>query len=393
VVRKSKKYILLPAVILFCTIGLFGQDDYSEGNTDPRSSAMEARRFGSYLEFSADKNWVYLPLPVVGYSPETGLLAGASNQVFYRKKGDTASTASNVELNAYYTLERQYVIEVKWLGYFNNDNLIFYNETEFSYFPILYYGIGADEGGDVIATYSSHRFAMFTQANMRLNDVLWIGPVLDFRTDFNTDFADIDEGSEFEPETLRGHDGFVNSGLGIQLVYDSRDHKRRTLSGIYFGFSNTVFPEFLGSSNNNFSMTLDYRHFFNPRKGAHALGYQAIIQSRFGKIPFQALSTFGGKQWMRGYYEGRYRDLHAVFLQTEYRFPIFEKGRLYGAAFMSVGDVFSTPGDVVLTDLKAAIGGGLRILLDTNSRTSIRFDYARTRDGDNGYYLSISEAF
>jgi len=77
----------------------------------------------------------------------------------------------------------------------------------------------------------------------------------------------------------------------------------------------------------------------------------------------------------------------------EYRFPFWEKIGLYGAAFMGTGEVFTNPAEVELKDLKASIGGGIRYMLDKNTRTTVRFDYARSRNGDNGFYIEVLEAF
>ncbi len=162
---------------------------------------------------------------------------------------------------------------------------------------------------------------------------------------------------------------------------------------MFFSFISKVYPEFHGSTTNNYALGFDYRYFISPKREKHTFGLQFKLDNRFGDIPFQTLSSVGGSKTMRGYYSGRYRDNHAINFQTEYRFPIIEKVRIRGAAFISVGDVYNNITDIQITKLKASIGAGIRYILDANSKTSVRFDYARTRNGNNGFYIAVIEAF
>ncbi|MCP4120705.1 MAG: hypothetical protein GY751_03005 [Bacteroidetes bacterium] len=387
--------ILLLSFYAFPATPLLGQNTAEQADTIEIDSTSKTfgTRIARFMTFAPDKNWVYLPLPAISYSPETSLSLGISNQIFYRSRTDTTTTTSNVEVNAYYTLEKQYKFEVEWGGFFKNDDLIVEGQAEYGFSPLLFYGTGSNAPLDPLAVYSAKRLILQFLANFRLNDVLWMGPALDINTFLNGEFSDVDTLSDFEEDAYRNVDKIHNTGAGYQLIFDSREHKLYTRHGTYFRMGNVVYPRFLGSTTNRYALSLDYRQFVNPGNGLHAIGWQAMIQSQFGEIPFQKLSTFGGKYRMRGYYEGRFRDRHAAFFQSEYRFPIWAKGHLYGTAFIGVGEVFSNPGEIVVKDMKASVGSGIRIMLDNDSRTTIRFDYARNREGENGYYLSIMEAF
>jgi len=387
--------IFLLSLYAFPATPLLGQNTAEQGDTieiDTTSKTF-GTRIARFMTFAPDKNWVYLPLPAISYSPETSLSLGVSNQIFYRFRSDTTTTTSNVEVNGYYTLEKQYKFEVEWAGFFKNDDLIVEGQAEYGYSPLLFYGTGNRAPIDPLAVYSAKRLIFQFLANMRLSDVLWMGPAIDISTFLKGEFSDVDTVSDFDEKDYRYFNKIHNTGAGYQLIFDTREHKLYTRKGTYFRMGNLVFPKFLGSTTNRYALSLDYRQFTNPGNGLHVIGWHAMVQSQFGEIPFQKLSTFGGKNRMRGYYTGRYRDRHAAFFQSEYRFPIWAKGHLYGTAFMGFGEVFTNPGDVVVKDLKAAIGGGIRIMLDEESRTTIRFDYARNREGKNGYYLSIMEAF
>jgi outer membrane translocation and assembly module TamA len=93
---------------------------------------------------------------------------------------------------------------------------------------------------------------------------------------------------------------------------------------------------------------------------------------------------------LRGYAANRYRDVHFLGAQVEYRFPLFWR---FGAnTFVGGGDVFSHPGQIDLSQLKYSVGAGLRFVITTAERINIRFDYAYGREGGT-FYFNIAEAF
>jgi len=362
-------------------------------NSDSQVDTIEltaVQKFAKYFEFSEGKNWVYIPVPNVAYSPETSLSFGMANQILYRKKGDTTSTASSVNFSGFYTIKKQYLAVVDWTGYFADDELIIRAYIDHSDFPLNFYGIGRETDNEPEATYHGKSLVFSSQASFQISDALWMGPTVDLQIAFTNKFTDAED---FDPAELVGEDGFFNVGAGVLLQFDKRDHRLYSKEGLYLGLSGSIYPTFLGSTTNNFAFEIDYRHFVSPGKGSHTLGWQAKVNAHFGEVPFQILSSVGGSKYLRGYYRGRYRDAHSAIMQFEYRFPLLDKIGLRGAAFMGAGDVFTNPAEVELKDLKATIGGGLRYMLDNKTRTTVRFDYARSRNGDNGFYIEVLEAF
>jgi hypothetical protein len=78
-------------------------------------------------------------------------------------------------------------------------------------------------------------------------------------------------------------------------------------------------------------------------------------------------------------------------LQGEYRFPII--WRLGGVGFSSVGKVGpDIPTLFSFTDLRWAVGGGLRILLDEENHVNFRFDVAYN-GREVAFYFNVLEAF
>ena len=134
---------------------------------------------------------------------------------------------------------------------------------------------------------------------------------------------------------------------------------------------------------------LDLRKYFSPR-GPSIVALQAYLNVIRGTPPFQALSTYGGANLMRGYYNGRYRDKSAVVLQAEYR--RFLWWRFGMAVFGGVADVRRDPSDFSLSAFNSTAGAGLRILFDKNEHINVRIDFA-FGGGQPGPYITINEAF
>lgn len=109
-----------------------------------------------------------------------------------------------------------------------------------------------------------------------------------------------------------------------------------------------------------------------------------------GDLPFQEYALLGGREIMRGYYEGRFRDANAAQLQAELRQHIH--GRFGMAVFLAAGEVWGKNSNFTLDNPKIAGGLGLRFNLNPDDTTNIRIDYGIGRH-DSGLYVTIGEAF
>jgi hypothetical protein len=94
---------------------------------------------------------------------------------------------------------------------------------------------------------------------------------------------------------------------------------------------------------------------------------------------------------MRGYYDGRYRDMDYYALQGEYRFPLI--WRFGGVAFGSIGKVGpDIPTLFSFSDLRAAAGLGFRFLMDAENHVNFRFDVAYNGK-EAAFYFNVLESF
>jgi hypothetical protein len=113
-------------------------------------------------------------------------------------------------------------------------------------------------------------------------------------------------------------------------------------------------------------------------------------ESTYGDVPFQSLAWLGGGEKMRGYFNGRYMDKSMYVLQGEYRERFHP--RWTAAGFGAIGEVADFPLSF-FENPKVSFGGGMRFKMLKNNPTVLRFDIGFDKNGRNGLYFGVNEAF
>jgi outer membrane protein assembly factor BamA len=198
------------------------------------------------------------------------------------------------------------------------------------------------------------------------------------------------EGGLLDSGDIAGSDGTLVSGLGLRFTIDDRDSSIYTRRGYLVDVGFLIASQYIGSAEDFIQMDFEYRQFF-PLFQNHVLAFNYLLQLRTGTVPFQFLPKLGGQYMMRGYYEGRYRDMNYTALQGEYRLPLF--WRLGGVVFGSIGKVGPDITSLFSTEYLRVTGGvGLRVLVDREDHVNFRFDLAYNGK-EPAFYFSILEAF
>lgn len=133
---------------------------------------------------------------------------------------------------------------------------------------------------------------------------------------------------------------------------------------------------------------LDAQKYF-PLSARQVIGLQFYFEGVNGEVPFSILPPMGGSQYMRGYYEGRFRDNIFTTLQGEWRFPI--KSRFRGGVFVGIGEVAGSVAELSTSYVEFSGGSGLRYRLNEEG-IHIRLDYAIGEKG-NGLYITTLQPF
>lgn len=334
---------------------------------------------------SLDRKSSVIGFPLLFFTPETRWGFGAAGIYnFYLDKEDRVSPPSQAQLGFAYTQNKQVIFYAPVRFYWDERKWQAYGQVAYYRFNYVFFGVGNDN--PVREPYS----VQFPR--VRANIMRKIAP--NFFAGIRYWFEDFDitsssEGGLLDTDGVAGARGGVTSGPGIVMHYDTRDN-------VYFPSSGMFVEAVYHSNNGNYGSDyvydryrLDVRKYFEPWDN-HVLALQGFLDMNQGAPPFSQMAMLGGQKRMRGYYEGRFRDKHAILFQGEYRPKIWRA--VGGALFLSTGIVDETVGEMSLNNLRTTYGAGLRYMFDAEKKINVRFDAAFGK-GTNNFYFTVGEAF
>ncbi len=176
------------------------------------------------------------------------------------------------------------------------------------------------------------------------------------------------------------------NGLGLNLMYDSKDNQFAPSKGFFGSIIYKNFPSWLANDSvfNKLTITANYYHRLNPHM---VLASRAAMDAAVGgSIPFIAQSYVGNKD-IRGYTKGEYRGNQVYALQSELRWNVYKAFGVvgfFGLALANSPDYTSPvlPGG----------GVGVRYKVLPKFNLNVGVDGAVGKD-DWGIYFRIGEAF
>lgn len=328
----------------------------------------------------------FLPLPTLYYTPETKTALGVLNLFLFRV--NAAARVSAVDLSIVATQRKQLLIDPTYIIFTRNENYVISGGFVYSKFPDYFFGIGNHHNDQARNRESiDYKTLQFTNRVLgKIRTHCFAGLQYQFYKVFNVRF---DANSQYNEHTVNGFKGSTSSGLGIVLLYDSRDNVLSASKGGYLELSSLHYNPILGGNTRFSNYRLDLRKYY-PLTRQLTLATQALVILNEGQTPFKQMAQLGGNRMLRGYYTGQFRDNHAWVIQGELRYFIWSK--LGVAAFGAVGKVASKIDEMGFSGLKGAVGAGIRVRMLRKENFSIRLDIASGRKS-NGFYVSVAEAF
>ena len=317
-----------------------------------------------------------LPVPTIGYSPETKTYIGAVTLFTIDLYKDSLTRTSNAKFEFNYTWNKQLILETEWNYFFKEEKWFTKGRIHYSEYPDYYYGIGSNTPESNKLLFNSNRFVFEANILRNLGGKLFIGPNLRF-----INYSNVSYSSDLIYPELADQFTF---GVGITLLRDSRNSLLTPTKGFYFNF-NTGYNF---SKSDYLATTLDIRY-YKTWADKYTWASRMINDFRFGKVPFYDYSFLGGDKFVRGYNYGRYRDKNLSSIQTEFRLPLVWKFGI--ATFGGISNLFAN--NFKINDSKYNCGLGLRFLVDKHDKTNLRLDYAVGNDGNSGFYISFGESF
>ncbi|TVQ40341.1 MAG: hypothetical protein EA384_03540 [Spirochaetaceae bacterium] len=322
-----------------------------------------------------------VPLPVVGYSPEDGLILGGA-ALFFRVPQPGAPT-DTVSTNLIYGTAGTFAFNIV-TDHRVGDGLILQTEARAARSVGEFYGVGmhADNKEQFVQLKLESGASLLFPVRPRVA----VGP--SYQLSY-LNILETDSDGTLATGEVRGSDYIVATGPGARAVYDSRDSNIYPTRGAYVDLDVRGYPLWLGASDTFWRSLLDARYFVSLAPSL-ILGGQTVLLLSGGDVPFQVLPTVGGGYRLRGILDGRYRDNVAFSTQVELRYPIL--WRFSGTAFLGAGRVAAGLDRLAPDELAVAGGLGLRFAVDRDQRLNIRVDMAH--DGEElSMYVNFQEAF
>lgn len=329
-------------------------------------------------------------LPYASYQQETSLAPGFAGGYYFKSKD--VSRISSISGSAIYTFRNQFLLNVAPKIYFNNGKWFLYSNLSIRNYPDYYFGIG-NEPNNTKQSFTSQNTTLLLQPQYIISKCLFVGGLFSIRSESvltDTTFKS-NKASIYNQFGSSGWNPFFQLNVGFVVAYDSRDNQFYPQQGTFAKAAFSISKAGWGSTYSLQELTFDFRCYL-PLFATHVLATQVYYAGTFGGsgIPFQVLPTLGGCDLMRGFRQGMYRDNILMFLQSEYRLPIYK--RLKAALFCAAGDVMNNS-DYRIDKLKVAYGAGLRYRLN-DARAHLRLDFAKNNYGDElQFYLTVTEAF
>lgn len=368
----------LGALFLISALACFAAQRWSRAETVPeeRHDIQPATHGVDFMGF-----------PHAYYKPETRLAGGFVFLTLFRSEEFPEDIRpSTIATTFTYTQNKQFIWEFFPDFYLYREKFHLLGGIEYKRKPNKFYGIGNDTPKGLEEDYATDVIRVRAELQRRLISRLYLGLVYHYEWSRVTR---VENGKLLESGAINGTMPGAASGMGITMNYDTRNSALSASRGYFFQFMTVYFNEAFDSDYTFVRYTLDLRGFL-PLFRKHVLAFQSYTALIDGDAPFEMLSLLGGKNLMRGIFEGRFRDNAMQVLQAEYRSPFIWRIRFVG--FAGIGQVAPRVDEFKADGFKFAFGGGVRYGLRMQENVFLRLDVARSEEL-TALYITVGEAF
>lgn len=348
-------------------------------------------------------------LPSLGYNPSFGIVIGAKLSSIRRFGQKENTDLSSFGLEAIYTTRGVITGQFRHNVFTKGDKWNFQGNWQLSKYLIADHGIGTGNK-DYLTNSDSTYLVRFTF--IRLTEKLYYkigenlfagaGVSFDIRTDINDEELLTRRSSPHYRYSLRNGfspASYSANGLLLALQYNTREHPARSYGGIYADMNLRFNQQWMGSTKNSVQLQYDLRKYWSlsKRNPEHVLAFwHWAFYKLSGTVPYLELPATAYDTYNRsgrGYTIGRFKGPSYACFETEYRFPITRNKLVSGVTFVN----FQTASDDLSKKLfqfwEVAGGGGLRILFQKGSRSTMCIDYAIGKYGSRGFFFGLNEVF
>jgi hypothetical protein len=326
-------------------------------------------------------------LPSAFYTPETCIGVGTLIYTNFKSGNfDTLQKKSNTQSYLSYTQKKQFSFENDYQIWLRKNTIYLSGSADYSRFPELFYGIGNMTQLEGVKRVSFDVVKIKAKNLLLISSDLYGGIAINYQRLYNIDINLMDNTNCME---VNGGMGYEAKGIGPVLILDKRDNPLNPAKGSYVEASFMDFKSVIKNENSFNTTTLDARKYTTIFKKLVWNG-NIYLSLNKGQVPFRMMPSIGGARFLRGYYNGRFRDNNMLIIQQEFRVRIYKAIGL--AIFNGIGKVAKTTSELTTNQMHYNYGIGLRLRLNKKENTNLRIDYGRTKDSQ-GIYVVYAEAF
>lgn len=355
-------------------------------DTVPQKHGVIHRVLEYFKDSNKPKEYKRFDFSVIGgphYSSDTKFGIGIVAAGFYRPNmADSLTMPSNVSLYGDISSVGFYLIGIRGNHIFRNDSRRINYNLYFYSFPRKFWGIGYDNGIDMDNASKFNELYIHANVDMmwRLMRNFYIGPA--------AEFAHVRANKVLRPELWQGQDySTFTTGVGLKVQYDTRDNLTATRHGCLLMLEQRFCPRFMGNDY-AFSYTSFQANWFKNvwKGGVIAANYHTRIS--YGNVPWSMMSSFGGSNNMRGYYEARFRDKCEMDIALELRQHVWRRnGIVVWAGAATVAPKISR-----FRSRHILPNAGIGYRWEFKHLTNVRLDFGVGK-GETSFIFSINEAF
>jgi hypothetical protein len=334
-------------------------------------------------------------VPALGYTLVSRLAFVLSGNAAF--KTGPNSRISTVIASSAITENKQFTLPVSTNIWSRDNGYNFVGAARFYKYPQSTYGLGSnsDIANQDPMDYDYFQFYETVLRHVTGNLYLGLGYIIDNHWNVS-DKGDLNGTvSDYSLYGKTAHS--LSSGFTFDGLLDSRDNAINPSKGGYVSLQYRDNYTFLGSTTAWRSLIVDARKYFKFPEGSDNViafwSYDWLILS--GKPAYLELPS---TQWDafcvtgRGYIQGRFRGAQMVYGESEYRYALTDNGLLGGVVFLNAQSFSAAPG-TKLQAIQPGYGPGLRIKINTLSKTNIAVDYGFGSQNSKGVFINVGEVF
>jgi hypothetical protein len=334
-------------------------------------------------------------VPAVGYTLVSRFAVVLSGNAAFRTGPD--SRISTITASSSITQNKQITLPILSNIWSKNNDWNYVGDYRIYKYPQSTFGLGSNSSilNEDPMDYDYLQFYETALRHITGNIYLGLGYIIDDHIDVS-DKGDINGTvSDYSVYGKQSHS--VASGFTVNGLLDSRDNGINPSKGAFISFEYRDNYTWLGSNTDWTSLVVDIRKYIRfPEDSENVLAlwnYEWLTLS--GRPAYLDLPS---TQWDaysatgRGYIQGRFRGADMVYAEAEYRYALTDDGLLGGVFFLNGESLSAAPG-TKLQGIQPGFGPGLRIKLNTLSKTNISIDYGFGRQGSNGLFIDVGEIF